>query len=317
VKPPAHLLHPLQVVVRRTGLSADVIRAWERRYRAVRPQRSQSNRRLYSDEELDRLQLLARATRQGRHIGQVAALPTAQLRKLVEGDEGAVRPPAPAPLKGPATPRALLPAAISAVRALDAAALEDVLGRAAVALPRAALLEELIAPLMHRIGEMWREGQLRVMHEHLASAVVRNCLAQIARSGGNGAPVLVAATPAGQRHEFGALLAALEAEAAGFAAAYLGPDLAVDEIAGAAAELKARVVALSLVYPGDDPRLPAELARLRRMLGEGTAVLAGGAAAPDYAPALERAGIEVIPSLAALRARLHALRSPRAAAAPC
>jgi methanogenic corrinoid protein MtbC1 len=125
--------------------------------------------------------------------------------------------------------------------------------------------------------------------------------------------VLVAATPAGQVHELGALLAALEAEVAGFQVAYLGPDLPVEEIAAAAAALGARAVALSIVHPADDPRLGASLGRLRRLMGPEPALLVGGGAAASYADALAAAGAEVLPSLAALRPLLHALRRPRPA----
>jgi MerR family transcriptional regulator, light-induced transcriptional regulator len=310
------VLHPIQVVVRRTGLSPDVIRVWERRYGAVRPARTEANRRMYSEEEVERLQLIARATRAGRHVGQVAALDTAPLRALVERDEQAQRPARPtASLVGAGSPQRLLAEALSAVRALDAAALERVLEQGAVALPRSALLEGLIGPLLHRIGDLWRDGELRVVHEHLASAILRKTLAQLAgRSARPGqGPTLVAGTPAGQLHEFGALMAALEGEAAGFEVAYLGPDLPVEEIAAGCAALRARVVALSLVYPADDARLAADLGRLRRLLGPEPALLAGGAAAPAYAEALAGAGAEVMPSLSALRARLHALREPQPA----
>lgn len=312
-------LLPLQAVVRRTGLSADVIRVWERRYAAVTPARTATNRRMYSEAEVERLLLLVRATRLGRHVGQVAALPTRALRDLVARDEtaqGLARAPVPA-ARPSGSPARFLEKALGAVRALDGAALDDLLGRAGVALPRAALLEEVIAPLMVRIGVLWQEGEIRVAHEHLASAVVRNCLAQLARPrGGRGAPALVSATPSGQGHEFGALLAALVAEEAGFDVTYLGPNLPVEEIASAAERVGAVVVALSLVHPADDPRLGADLARLRRLLGPDVLIVVGGAAAPSYAEALRRTGADHIDSLAGLRARLHALRAPRAAAAP-
>jgi len=76
-------IHPIQVVVRRTGLSADVIRAWERRYDAVTPKRSSTSRRLYSDEDVERLLLLRRATQSGRRIGDVARLPLPALKDLL------------------------------------------------------------------------------------------------------------------------------------------------------------------------------------------------------------------------------------------
>ena len=45
--------HPIQVVVRRTGLSPHVIRVWEKRYDAVVPTRTPTNRRRYSDADAD------------------------------------------------------------------------------------------------------------------------------------------------------------------------------------------------------------------------------------------------------------------------
>ncbi len=66
----------------RTGLSAHVIRMWERRYRAVEPSRTRTRRRLYSDEEIERLSVLRDLTKAGHSIGNVARLPTGKLRAL-------------------------------------------------------------------------------------------------------------------------------------------------------------------------------------------------------------------------------------------
>src|SRR4051812_33916303 len=81
--PPA-ILHPIQIVTRRTGVSADVLRVWEKRYAVVTPVRSTSGRRLYSDADIERLRLLVEATRTGRPIGQVATLPTPAILTLLE-----------------------------------------------------------------------------------------------------------------------------------------------------------------------------------------------------------------------------------------
>src|SRR3954470_22777287 len=81
--PPA-ILHPIQIVTRRTGVSADVLRVWEKRYAVVTPVRSASGRRLYSDADIERLRLMVQTTRTGRTIGQVATLPTAALVELLD-----------------------------------------------------------------------------------------------------------------------------------------------------------------------------------------------------------------------------------------
>src|SRR5687768_2967127 len=76
-------LHTIQVAARRTGLSTHVIRVWERRYAAVKPERDASDRRLYSETEIDRLALLRDVTEAGHSIGTVANLDAAQLQELL------------------------------------------------------------------------------------------------------------------------------------------------------------------------------------------------------------------------------------------
>ena len=88
--PGSALRHPIGVVSRRTGLKPDLIRAWERRYGAVAPGRSDTRRRFYSDADIARLQLLKRVVDTGRSIGQVANLSNEELESLA----------APAPVTG-------------------------------------------------------------------------------------------------------------------------------------------------------------------------------------------------------------------------
>src|SRR5690554_2996405 len=80
--------HQIGTVAERTGLTPEVLRVWERRYGAVSPARSDGRQRLYSDAELEKLQLLARVTRAGRAIGLVAGLSVEELRRIsLEDDE--------------------------------------------------------------------------------------------------------------------------------------------------------------------------------------------------------------------------------------
>jgi DNA-binding transcriptional MerR regulator/methylmalonyl-CoA mutase cobalamin-binding subunit len=314
-------LHPLKVVALRSGLTPDVIRVWERRYRAVSPVRSAGNQRLYSDEDLERVALLARARQLGRSIGHVASLPTAKLRELVASDEassGQHRPASHAVRRWDGTrsraettdAQALIEMALDAARALDAGALEHALAAASLAIGRRAVLERVVAPFLVHVGEAWFAGTLGVAHEHLASVVVHNALAQMLRpeSGRAAAPVFVVATPSGQPHELGALLAAVAADALGFRVVYLGPNLPVDDIATAARWTRALAVGLSLVYPADDPRLGHELARLRDLLGSDVGIVAGGRAAAAYGEALARARIAHAPDLKALEEWLEGIR---------
>ena len=303
----------MKIVVRRTGLSPHIIRVWEKRYGAVTPLRTQTHRRLYTDSEIQRLMLLRRATLVGHSIRQIANLPLEQLRQLVAEDEAALPPPAPVPRSytdGPAG-HAHLAACMAAVQRLDAITLESLLMRARVALSHTAFLEALIVPMMQTIGDLWRDGSLRIMHEHLVSAIVRTLLGSLATPASMPptAPHIIITTPAGQLHEFGALMVASIAGVEGWRVTYLGPNLPAEDIAAAVRQDPARVVGLSIIYPPDDPHLPQELARLRQYIGPDTALFVSGRAAAGYDEVLQRIMAIQPQDLTEFRAYLDILRT--------
>ncbi len=104
-------------------------------------------------------------------------------------------------------------------------------------------------------------------------------------------------------------MAAVTAASEGWNVIYLGASLPVEDIAYAAIVSDARVIALSIVYPGDDPQLPDQLKRLRTALPNGVALVAGGAAAAHYEHALEKLGASIAADLAQFRLALGQLRS--------
>jgi DNA-binding transcriptional MerR regulator len=67
------MLYPIRAVAKLTGLSIDTLRAWERRYAAVEPQRDDRGR-LYSETDVRRLHLLRAAVERGHAIGRLATL---------------------------------------------------------------------------------------------------------------------------------------------------------------------------------------------------------------------------------------------------
>ena len=303
--------YPIQLVARLTGLSAHVIRIWEQRYRAVEPQRTATRRRLYSQRDIERLNLLRDATQAGHSIGQVAQLPTDKLGKLVAATPNLQ---ARAPRAAAEAPKSVsfLEECLAAVQLLDAHALDDALKRGATALGGLGLLQRVVAPLTQALGELWRDGTLTAAQEHFASAAIRVFLGNAAKPFGpmDNAPVLVVATPAGQVHELGALLVAATASNLGWQVTYVGASLPAAEIAGAAQQRRARAVALSLVYPEDDPRLEPELTRLRESLPAEVPLLVGGRAMPAYREALENMGAVPIENLVHLGSTLDGLRRP-------
>jgi DNA-binding transcriptional MerR regulator/methylmalonyl-CoA mutase cobalamin-binding subunit len=303
--------HAIKVAANRTGLTAHVIRVWEKRYGAVTPDRTGTKRRLYSDDQIERLGLLRDLTKSGHSIGHVAKLPTEKLRQLAwEARE--ILGSAPQSARAKTGPDALREECLGAVKALDSRALEGTLKRAATELGAQGLLQRVIAPLAQNIGDMWRDGDLTAAHEHFATAVIRVFLGQAAKpfAGTDQSPVLVVATPTGQLHELGALLVGAAAANLGWHVTYLGPSLPAAEIVGAARQNRARAVALSLVYPEDDPRLVAELAAIRQSLPPEVPLLVGGRAMPAYRDVLQRLGAVLAENLVQLGLALDRLRQP-------
>lgn len=307
----AEAQYPIQLVARLTGLSAHVIRIWEQRYRAVEPRRTPSNRRLYSQSEIERLSLLRDLTNAGLRIGQLAGLPAQKLRRLAAESPGTDRP---APRAAPAlsADASLASECLAAIQSFDACGLREVLKRASLALGAQGIIQRVIGPLTQTIGDLWREGRITPAHEHFATSILRGVLAELAKPFGvsNRAPVLVVATPAGQLHELGALLAGAMASNLGWQVIQLGASLPAAEIAGAARGKRARAVALSLVYPEDDEQLPGELTALRELLPPDTALLVGGRAIPSYRKVLLRLGAVPIEDLRQLGDALDKLRKP-------
>ena len=94
----------------------------------------------------------------------------------------------------------------------------------------------------------------------------------------------------------------------GWRTTYLGASLPAAEIAGAAVQSKAVAVAISIVYPEDDPRLSHELVNLRRFLPLEIKILTGGRGAAAYSETLTRIGAIQPADLDAFSQQLDALR---------
>jgi methanogenic corrinoid protein MtbC1 len=286
--------HSIAVVSRRTGVSQLLLRAWERRYGAVAPARTATGRRLYTDQELEKISLLHLLTGAGHRIGDIANLPQVELVALA-GELPAAVPTAvgPASTGSAAT---FLAEALQATGTLDAHGLEQVLNRALLQLSKPVLRNELLMPLLQEIGERWSDGRLRVSHEHMATSIVTSFLTSLnARQPVPvGAPVVAVATPSGQHHELGALLAAAVVLEAGWDVLYLGRDLPAEDIVAAAQNRGARAVLLSLVFPLGDAGVTQELRQLRRLLGPDVAILVGGRGAASYAAVLAEISARLI-----------------------
>ncbi len=285
-----------------TGLTPDLIRAWEKRYAVVAPVRGARGARLYSAADIAHLRLLARVVGAGRAIGDVAALSLAELEKL------AVQP-APngqgAESRGALAPREdFVSQVLERLARFDHAAVSRLLGDAVVGLGVRRFVYEVVLPLVHHVGARWADGELSIAEEHLLTGMLRKLLASLTRArAGHGGP-LVLATPAGERHEIGLLLVALLGRDAGVDVVHLGVDLPAADIVTAARRAQACAVGLGVVVGRNRSRASVELAAIQAALPGNVELWLGGADAGNVATGVKGFRGLVIDSLEAAEAEL-------------
>jgi len=304
--------YPIKVASQMTGLSVHVIRAWEKRYNVVEPDRTETNRRLYSEEDIEKLKLLNDALHLGHHIGGVANLSLSELKNLLskESENSIEIKEVVPPLNVEKIVDDIITESIEAIKAYDGRSLETLLLKASTKMNQPQLIENLIIPLVYKVGDLWHDGFIRVANEHLASAVIRSFLSNLIERHvpNDNAPIIISATPRGQDHELGAMIAGVVAASVGWKAVYLGPNLPVEEIAAVADSLEAKVVALSIVYPNDDPQLKNDLTNLNRMLPKNISLIVGGRAAGGYLDVLDEINAIVVKDTKQLKTELEAIR---------
>jgi len=275
------ITYPLRAAARLTGLSPELLRAWERRYGAVSPQRTSGGTRRYRAADVERLRRLKAAVDAGHRIGEVAELDDATLARLAEPEPGA---------SGGSFG---IDALVEAAQRLDAQEVRRLMAMHLAALGPARFARDVAIPLAQRIGDLWAEGRLSIASEHLASAWLRSMLGSALAPGeaASRGPRIVFATLSGERHELGLQAAALIAMGAGAHPIYLGAELPIDDLLAAVEEVDAQVLALAVVgRSGEATR--STLAALRAGLPDRVRLWVGGAGSEglDALDGVERMG---------------------------
>ena len=228
----AETTYPLRAAARITGLSPDLLRAWESRYEVVKPLRTPGGTRRYRAADLERLRLVKAAVDTGGRISVVARLDPAELlRRFAVADNA---------------PQAALEPILSALDRLDAEEAQRLLALQLSAMGPVTFARELALPLAHEIGERWVNKRMGIASEHLAMGIMLGSALTPTAASRLG-PTIVFATPTGEPHELGLQSAALTALGAGANPIYLGAELPVKDLVGAVADVGAAVLALSLV----------------------------------------------------------------------
>ncbi|HET7202994.1 MAG TPA: cobalamin B12-binding domain-containing protein [Steroidobacteraceae bacterium] len=263
-------MYSIKAVSQATGLTVETLRAWERRYRAVVPQRDDMGRRVYRAEDVLRLRRLREATERGHPIGRLVHLDETSLARLLHEPER--RPPS-------VMATTFVERILDAARRYSPAECEQALTLAVSLMSPARLIHGVLEPLLREVGDRWHVGEFSIAQERLVSSTVRRHIGLIVETYARTAErrqSIVFATLPGERHELGLLMSAMVCASRGFKIHYLGPDVPAQEIARYAREIGAALVALSVLLLEGAERLPADLAMLRDGLGPDVPIWVGG-----------------------------------------
>lgn len=272
---PAVTHYTIRELTRLTGLSADVLRVWERRYGFPKPIRDAAGARRYRREDVERLGLVQRALQRGHRISSVVGCSMAELRQLLEqkrldldaleGEHVAVR------------------RILAALCADDDQRLVWELRFAALNLGTRDFVREIASVLIRVIGEAWQQGKIQIRHEHLLSDALTTqlrvlCASQFGAS--RGERILLATLP-GEWHALGIEMVGCYLAALGAAPRSMGPNTPPEEIAEAARALKVEAIAISISRASEPAVARRHLELLADLVAGSCPILLGGALAEE------------------------------------
>lgn len=300
--------YPIRAVSKLTGISIDNLRAWERRYKAIEPNRSERGR-LYDEKDVQRLILLQQAVDGGHAISKLANLTSQELEDLNTRSAALTRRPHDTAVASATSPAPDLKQLHDAIHRLACRDIGAELNRLAILFPTRDLVHQVVVPLMAELGDQWYRGDLTVAQEHMVSGALRNLLGSLIRLYApiQTAKTLLFATPKGETHEFGILCAAMLAASAGQDVAYLGVDTPAQEIIDAAKKAKAEVVVLGLRAAISGRQSLKELHRISAGLPESIELWVGGIRSPDTVGEIKTTRALYLPDLKGLERELARL----------
>jgi DNA-binding transcriptional MerR regulator len=293
----------IKAVSQATGVSIETLRAWERRYRVVEPNRDPNGRRSYDPADVIRLRKLREATERGHPISKLARVSDEELETLL-----AARPAGAGDEAGPRGFAEQMLVAAENYRPDDC---DQALSMALALLPLPQVVEHVLVPALAEVGERWHAGHFTVAQERIVSNAARRQVGLVLDTYNRiatGSP-LVFATLADERHELGILMCALLAAARGIRCQVLGADVPPADVAVFAERIAAAAVVLSFVRRESSAGPEAQLAELLKRLPRSVGVWAGGQGAAALGAFAER--VTLLADFAAFGRELDALVAAR------
>jgi methanogenic corrinoid protein MtbC1 len=260
---------------RASGISAETLRNWERRYGFPEPIRLDSGHRRYPWELVGRLRLIRQAINMGYKPSFAVAASESELRSVLAdalcGDRRASGARA-------GDPHEEIRAWITAVERFDSQGLEQAIRRCWLKYGAHDFVVQVAVPFLEEIGNRWAEGRLEVAHEHFASEVLQSFLARQWRqlSRGTRRSRAVLANLEGELHNLGLHMAAVFLALNEVEVLLLGPNTPRADIDLAARERGVDLLVIGFSQFSDMEAGAREITALRRDLPDTLVMVVGG-----------------------------------------
>ncbi len=232
MSPSTHGYLRIGELARRVGLSPDVLRAWERRYEILDPERSPGGFRLYSDADVGRVVAMQQQLATGLAPAQAAARARAELDSA-------------SPSQFDGDPIATLRAALERFDEATAhKAIDHLLERFTIE----SVVSNVVIPYLRDLGDRWAAGEITVAQEHFASRVLRSRLVGRGRGWdeGTGPRAVLACAPT-ELHDLPLVCLGLALREQGWRITLLGADTPIDTVLATADVLHQDLTVLSFM----------------------------------------------------------------------
>lgn len=285
-----------------SGVKAHTIRMWEKRYGLLSPDRTGTNIRTYSLDELKAILNVAFLNSHGYKISKIAAMSPAERERLVSEVSGSQ-----------ASGNDVLNSLKLAMLGYDEVLFESVSAKFRERHGFRALVEQAYVPLLEQIGVLWQANAICPAQEHFISNLIRHKIIQasgaIPMASSRNNRVFVLYLPENEIHELGLLYLDYILRARGERSIYLGQSVPADDLVHVAASFKENVVLVSMLmaHPAA-PEIPAFLKHMRDLLPDQRVTFWLAGAQLAKVPDIEvPKGMHLHPSLASLMKSVESL----------
>lgn len=206
-----------------TGINAHTLRAWERRYNFILPERTETNIRYYSDAQLKNLLNIGILVRNGYRVSSVDKMERAEIHELVNQILTTHSDANNDKING----------LVLSMLEMDEHAFTKIYNSAVADLSLLKTFTELIYPFLNLVGGLWTTNKIVPAHEHYISNLIRQkIIASIAGlpSPKEDAKRILLFLLEEESHELGLLLSSYIAKKAGWKVYYLGQNVPTKNI---------------------------------------------------------------------------------------